>query len=74
MLCLPQVAIAAMIERNDSFCGDGLNGGGIDGRYPLERTSSWESNSALGTSLIVSTQHNSTVAVIATVDGRLLKV
>jgi len=67
-----QVAIAAMIS--ESFCGDGLNAGGIAGRYPLETTSSWESNSALGTSLVISSQNNSTVAVIATVDGRLLKV
>ena len=59
---------------NESFCGDVLNGGGIGGRYPLETMSSWESNSVLGTSLIVSTQNNSNVAMIGTADGRLLKV
>ena len=59
---------------NESFCGDVLNGGGIGGRYPLETVSSWESNSVLGTSLIVSTQNNSNVAMIGTADGRLLKV
>jgi len=59
---------------DSSFCGDALNGAGIGGRYPVQSTASWESNSALGTSLVVSAQHNSTVVVIATVDGRLLKV
>ena len=63
---------AAMI--NESFCGDGLNGGGIKARYPLETTSSWESNSVFGISLIISTQNNFTVAIIGTADGRLLKV
>jgi len=59
---------------NESFCGDVLNGGGIGGRYPLETVSSWDSNSVLGTSLIVSTQNNSNVAIIGTADGHLLKV
>jgi len=59
---------------NESFCGDGLNGGGIAARYPLETVSSWDSNSLLGTSLIISTQNNSTVAIIGTANGRLLKV
>lgn len=67
-----ELTTAAQI--NESFCGDALNGGGIAARYPLETTSSWESTSVLGTSLIVSTYRNSTVAMIGTVDGRLLKV
>jgi len=59
---------------NESFCGDGLNGGGIGARYPLETASSWDSNSVTGTSLIVTVQNNSTVAIIGTADGRILKV
>ena len=59
---------------NESFCGDGLNGGGIGRRYPLVTTPSWDSNSVLGTSLIISTQNNFTVAIVGTADGRLLKV
>ena len=72
MFCWLKVKKASMI--NESFCGDGLNGGGIGARYPLERQSSWDSNSVLGTSLITTIQNNATVAVIGTADGRLLKV
>jgi len=73
-LCLldAQEKKAAMI--NASFCGDALNGGGIGARYPLETVSSWDSNSVNGTSLIVTVQNNSTVAIVGTADGRILKV
>ena len=72
MFRLSKVKIAATID--ESFCGDALNGVGIGARYPRHETASWDSNSVLGTSLIISTQNNSTVAVVGTMDGRLLKV